>query len=87
MMGGGDGPQEMACNELVELITEYIEGRLPPAEVRRFEDHLEICEGCRNYVAQMRETIAALGHLPEESITPGAREELLEAFRGWTAGR
>jgi predicted anti-sigma-YlaC factor YlaD len=77
----------MACNELVEVVSDYIEGRLSPADARRFDSHLEICEGCRNYLDQMRETIGALGHLPEESIPPEARAELLEAFRGWTAGR
>jgi anti-sigma factor RsiW len=76
-------PEEMPCNELVELVTDYIEGRLPPRDVKRFEDHLEICDGCRTYLDQMRETIGALGHLPEESITPQARDRLLKAFRTW----
>jgi len=76
-------PEEMPCNELVELVTDYIEGRLPPRDVKRFEDHLEICDGCRTYLDQMRETIGALGHLPEKSITPEARDRLLEAFRTW----
>jgi anti-sigma factor RsiW len=79
-------PQEMACNELVELVSDYVEGRLPAPDVERFDAHLEICEGCRTYLDQMRETVDALGHLPEESVTPAAREELLEAFRGWKAG-
>jgi anti-sigma factor RsiW len=77
----------MACNELVELVSDYIEGRLAPSDVVRFEGHLEICEGCRNSVDQMRKTIDALGHLPEESLPPGAREELLAAFRGWRGRR
>ena len=79
-------PQEMPCNELVELVSEYIDGRLQPADADRFDAHLEICEGCRNYLNQMRETIDALGHLPEESIGPAARERMLEAFRGWKDG-
>lgn len=78
-------PMEMPCKELVELVSEYIEGRLPPADAERFEAHLEICAGCTNYLEQMRETIDALGHLPEESITPEAREQLLDAFRDWRA--
>ena len=76
-------PQEMACNELVELVSDYIEGRLPARDVARFDAHLESCEGCRTYVDQMRVTIDAFGHLPEKSITPGARDTLLEGFRGW----
>jgi predicted anti-sigma-YlaC factor YlaD len=74
---------ELACNELVELVTDYLEERLPDLDVERLEAHLSICEGCRNYVDQMRETIDALGHLPEEPLAPEVREELLEAFHGW----
>jgi anti-sigma factor RsiW len=85
-MGSEPRPPEMACDELVELVSDYIEGHLSAPDVSRFDAHLEICEGCSNYVEQMRETIDALGHLPEESIPPKARDELLEAFRGWKAG-
>jgi anti-sigma factor RsiW len=82
-MRSRDQAQEMACKQLVELVSDYIEGRLPPPDVERFDQHLKICEGCRTYVDQMRATIDALGHLPEESVTPQARDALLEAFRGW----
>lgn len=74
---------EITCSELVEIITDYLEGTMPPAERRRFETHLETCPYCVNYLEQMRETVAALGGLSEESIAPGAREALLDAFRGW----
>jgi anti-sigma factor RsiW len=77
---------EMACHELVEVVSDYIEGRLPASDATRFEAHLEICDGCRNYLDQMRATIYALGHLPEESISAEARERMLEAFRGWKDG-
>jgi anti-sigma factor RsiW len=75
--------EEIACIELVELVTEYVEGRLDPPRVERFEAHIAICEGCRTYLDQMRETIDALGHLPEESLSDEAREQLLVAFAGW----
>ena len=78
--------EEMACKELVELVTEYLEDTLPPAERARFEAHLAGCDGCTRYLEQMRLTINALGHLPEESIDPHARDELLKAFRDWKAG-
>jgi anti-sigma factor RsiW len=77
----------MTCRKLVEVITDYIEGTLPGHERRRFERHLGGCPYCVNYLAQMRQTIQALGELPEESIPPQAREELLEAFRRWRAAR
>ena len=77
----------MDCNELVELVTDYLEGRLEPGEIERFDAHLEECEGCAMYLEQMRATIAALGHLPPESLTPEAEERLLATFRDWRSTR
>ena len=74
---------DLACQELVELVTDYLESRLPASERRRFDAHLVTCDGCRRYLEQMRLTIRALGRLPEESITSEARERLLDAFRDW----
>lgn len=81
------GPlHEMSCQELVELVTDYLEGRLSPEEHARFERHLDICDGCREYLEQMRRTVAALGRLPEERLSAGMRDELLAAFRDWHRG-
>jgi anti-sigma factor RsiW len=74
---------EITCAELVEIITDYLDGTMPQADHRRFEAHLDECPYCVNYLEQMRQTIAALGELREESIAPDARRGLLEAFRGW----
>ena len=73
----------MRCRELVELITDYLEGTLPPSERARFDDHLAGCDGCHAYLEQMRETIGALGRLSPESLSPEAERKLLEAFRDW----
>jgi anti-sigma factor RsiW len=78
---------DVTCRELVGIITDYVEGTLPQTDRRRFEEHLETCEHCANYLEQMRATIEALGELPEEKISPRARDELLEAFRGWKSRR
>ena len=75
---------EMPCRELVELITDYLEDRLSPVDRARFEAHLAECEACRTYLEQFRQTIRTLGRLPEESLSPAAREALLTAFRGWS---
>jgi anti-sigma factor RsiW len=81
-------PQEqMSCRELVEVVTDYIEGTMSATDRARFEAHLEICPYCVTYLEQMRETIETLGELSEESLTPKTRDELLTAFRGWAAGR
>ena len=53
--------REMPCQELVELVTAYLEGYLAPAERTRFEEHLATCSGCRTYLQQMRMTLRALG--------------------------
>lgn len=74
---------EMRCRALVEAITAYIEGTLPPRDRALFEAHLDECPHCQTYLEQMRETIATLGTLREQQLSPEARAGLLEAFRGW----
>ena len=68
------------CREMVELVTDYLEERLPPADRASFEAHLTKCAACTAYVEQMRETLAALGRIPEETISPNARAALLRVF-------
>ena len=79
--------REMACRELVELVTAYFDGSLSRRDRRRFEAHIRGCEDCTAYVEQMRLLIAATGRLTEEDIPSEAREDLLAAFRGWSEGR
>jgi len=74
---------EMSCKELVEIITEYLEGTLPLGERKRFEEHLAVCPGCQTYLEQMRQTVRTLGRLTEESLPPVVRQELLQVFRHW----
>jgi anti-sigma factor RsiW len=71
----------MTCRELVELVSDYFEGRLSAEDLARFEGHLTICPDCTEYVRQMRATVHALGLLPEESVSPAARDTLLDTFR------
>jgi anti-sigma factor RsiW len=75
--------EEMACNELVEVVTEYLEGKLREEDRLRFEAHLSECPYCADYVEQFRETIAATGELTLDTIPPERRAELVVAFRGW----
>jgi anti-sigma factor RsiW len=75
--------RELACNEIVELVTAYLEDALPTEDRERFEEHLVFCDGCDQYLEQMRMTIAMtervdLGELPRD-----LEERLLEAFRDW----
>ncbi len=73
----------LTCQQLVELVTEYLEGALSAADTERFEQHLTECNGCGAYLDQIRTTIALTGRLTPEAIPPAARDELLHAFRLW----
>ena len=74
---------ELTCKELVEIVTDYLEGTLPPAERARFDAHLSDCHGCTRYVEQMQQTVRALGKLTEETLPPESKEPLLTLFRNW----
>jgi anti-sigma factor RsiW len=75
--------EDLTCKELVELVTEYLEGALSPEDRDRFEQHIVLCDGCGSYLEQMRTTIALAGSLTEESIPAEAQERLLGIFRDW----
>jgi anti-sigma factor RsiW len=77
--------EELTCAELVELVSDYIEGALAPDDRVRFEAHLTICSGCANYLDQMRTTIALSGRLRVDDLSPAVRADLVDAFRGWRA--
>jgi predicted anti-sigma-YlaC factor YlaD len=77
--------EDLTCAELVELVTDYIEGGLTPEEQARFDEHLTVCEGCVNYLDQMRTTIALTGRLRIDDLGPEVQAELVDAFRGWRA--
>jgi anti-sigma factor RsiW len=76
----------VTCQELVELVTAYLEGDLDEEQRAAFEEHLRLCPGCETYLVQFRRTIDLLGELPERSISPAARERLLAAFTDWSQG-
>jgi anti-sigma factor RsiW len=77
----------MTCQELVELVTDYLEGRLSPADLQRFEEHLELCEYCVTYIEQIRTSVAVLGTLREDTLPDGAADALLAEFRDWKRAR
>jgi predicted anti-sigma-YlaC factor YlaD len=74
----------LTCHEVVELVSDYLEGALPAEDRRRVEEHLAGCEGCTRYLEQMRETIRITGMLTEEQIPDDQKASLLDAFRSWT---
>jgi anti-sigma factor RsiW len=76
---------ELVCQEVVELVTDYLEGALSPADRRRFETHLADCPHCTEYLAQMRETIRLAGRIAPEDLTPSMRTDLTDLYRRWRA--
>lgn len=77
----------LSCQELVELVTEYLDGALPVEQRLAFEQHIAICPPCRGYLVEIRETIAVAGELTEDNIRPAARDAMLAVFRLWKEGR
>jgi anti-sigma factor RsiW len=71
----------ISCQEVVEVITDYLEGKLAPEDAAIFEAHLAICDGCQWYLDQMRTTIATVGHIEDEEVPAGLRDTVLAAFR------
>ncbi len=73
----------MTCIELVELVTDYLEGVLPTAERERFEAHLRDCPHCVVYLEQMRTVIRSAGRLTPAAVSAEAEATLLAHFRDW----
>jgi anti-sigma factor RsiW len=74
---------EMPCQELVEVITDYLDDALAATDRARLEAHLAECDACQDYVAQFRQTIALTGRVATEELSAQTRDQLLTAFRGW----
>ena len=72
---------ELGCQELVELVTDYLEGTLGWRDRRRIAKHLDECDACVRYIEQMRETLGLLGTVPVDTLSPEAQSTLLAAFR------
>ena len=77
------GRSNLTCQELVELVTNYLDDALAPREQARFERHIAGCPNCTEYLAQMRATIRATGRLRSEDLTPEMRDEFTALYRAW----
>jgi anti-sigma factor RsiW len=73
----------MTCRQVVELMTDYLEGTLPAADRARFEEHIAGCDGCRAYLAQLRTTRDVIGRIADEPMPAQVERELIEAFQNW----
>jgi len=64
------------CRTIVALLSEYLEGSLPPGDAHDLEAHLAICPPCLDFLENLRTTRAAAGALREESIPDECRRRL-----------
>lgn len=78
--------REISCREMVELMSDYLDGALPEPELARFDAHLAGCEGCTNALDQLRTTVRITGRLAEERLVDEQRELLRSVFRDWRRG-
>jgi anti-sigma factor RsiW len=74
----------VTCQQIIKLVSDYVEGNLSEGDRKRFETHVRTCEGCTRYLDQMRKTIEIAGTLTEEDLGPVARDDLLRLFRDWS---
>ena len=78
--------QELSCKEVVAIVNDYLDGAMSPHDRERFDEHVSNCDGCTNYLDQMRETIRLTGMLSEDQVPVAQRERLRQAFRDWKSG-
>jgi predicted anti-sigma-YlaC factor YlaD len=77
---------ELTCREMVELVSDHLEGALADHDRALFEQHLVLCDGCTAYLDQMRRTVALVGRLRDHVLDLPSRDRLLETFRAWAGG-
>jgi len=79
--------RRLSCQQMVELVTEYLDGVMEPRRRARFEAHLAGCDGCTNYVEQFRTTVSVVGRLEVDDVPEPVMAELVSAFRNWADDR
>jgi anti-sigma factor RsiW len=79
--------RSLVCRQAVELVTDYLEGRLSRSDHRRFETHLASCPHCTEYLAQLRATVELTGRIGSEDLTAPMRDDFITLFRAWQADR
>lgn len=75
--------RSIVCRQAVELMSDYLDGQLSDRDRDRLEAHLGECPHCTEYLAQLRVTIAALGHADPDELSDAAVEEFVELYRRW----
>jgi anti-sigma factor RsiW len=76
---------DIACQQAVEMVTDYLEDAFDRGEKQRFEKHLSVCPHCTEYLAQVRETIRMAGRLTPEDLSLPMRDAFTDLYRRWRA--
>ena len=71
----------ITCQEMVDILSDYLEGSVDEATRQEIEAHLALCPGCAEYLRQMRSTLRTLGHIPLDTLSDAAKQDLTAAFR------
>ena len=87
MADGAEPGLTIRCQQVVELVTDFLEGVLDSATRSEFEAHLGLCPGCAEYVHQMQVTLRMVGQVPLDSLSTTSKADLLAAFRDFSAHR
>ncbi len=77
----------LSCQQITELVTDFLEGRMGFAQRMRFQMHVGMCKHCRLYLRQMKATVAAVGQLPEAPMPEAVRDEMRKRFATWHAAK
>jgi hypothetical protein len=74
-------PEDIACRDVVEHVSDYLEDALDPGLREALELHLAFCDPCDRYVEQVRAGIRLTGRLGETPLPAGLEARLLDALR------
>lgn len=77
----------LTCAEMVEQITDYLEGVLPPDQIAKFRAHLISCDGCEAYLEQVHTMLRSLRGTPDEVLSPEVESAIIGAFQRWSLGK
>ena len=77
----------LTCREMARMFTDYLEDALPQVERLRFEEHLSLCDGCTDYLDQLRDVVALAGGLEPDALPDELRDSVMGTFELWNQGR
>lgn len=71
----------MKCNQTIGLLSDYLDGDLPPAVGEQVRSHLECCPRCRGEWSALRQTVRLVAHLGTEKCPVDLKSHVLAAIQ------